>query len=325
MGPKFHMFAGISALALVWLGSPPANAQIAAGVVTGVLLGDLQDKADHVINSAQNAGDFLIWRAAQQALAVIEAWKAANSSLITQAFDRLDAASKQLFVGIDRSLDKMDQERELAVADAQKLTLEWAQNIKSFPLANNDAELLTYSPRVLLPDGEKIVDLQIFGPKLANASTKLIDDKKDIPLKFSTEMQGVAQLERDQFGFKDAESARAVYSLQFIRSTGLISSEVAKRDLTIWLAPRQMGEYSIITKVSSDNPEFSQVTLPVGARGRDKAEERPVPIPPDLTNQGWEIDIPKLLGLPPQQWIHDAGGDHGNCSRVDRNSIAKTV
>jgi hypothetical protein len=319
---NFLMVAVLSAASL-FAHPIPASAQIATGVVAGVLLKDLHNKADHVIQSAQNAGDFLIWRAAQQALAVIEAWKKANSSLIDQAFDRLDDTTRQIFLDIDRSLDKMDKERELAVADAQRLTLQWAQIVKSFPLANREAEMLTYSPRVIMPEGEQFIDVQIFGPKLANSNPKMSAGQSDLSLKFSTETDGRTQLDRKVLVFEQQVSSRKILDLEFTQSKGLLNSTTVKREIPIWLAPIELGSYTIAMTTNVDNPERSEVNLSVGARGKDRAEGRSVSLPPDLTSKGWEIDIDKVVN-PRAGWIHDLGGDHGTCSYVDRNSITKT-
>lgn len=156
---------------------------IAGTIATGVVLDHAETKAKNVIKSAKDAGDFLIWRAAEEALRLLQAWKETHIELLNHAFGKLDKATRDMFNEIDSTLDRVSKERELAVKDAERLTLQWSQTIKSLPIVSKNAEVYSYSPRVLLPNGEDKIAVKVYGPKLADAKpeVQLPDNSKVKP------------------------------------------------------------------------------------------------------------------------------------------------
>jgi hypothetical protein len=316
---KSGIFA-VAAISLVTiLGTPTAaTAQIAGGVVAHVLLGELENKTNNVIDHARDAGDALIWNAGKQALAVIEAWKKSNSELLDKTFADLDKASRDLFQNIDDTMNRISTERELAVQDAQRLTVEWAQLLKSVPGINKDAELWYYTPRVIVPIGKdklkEDVVLRLIGPKLSQSKPEIkTPEDRPLTVNIATEGEIDALIKRQDLQFDQSASKFVTYKFNFIQTEGILKDKAATRDLTVWLPPVIMAHYKITPHVKQVTYERQEYPTDVGGKGKDSPYPITIGVRPDLAATGWKIDVERVI-KPRAGWYADLGGDHADCA-----------
>ena len=54
---------------------------------------------------------------------------------------------------MDATLSRLEEDKAIAVGDAENLTAQWAQELKNLPFTNYDPEVLGYRPRVIVPVG----------------------------------------------------------------------------------------------------------------------------------------------------------------------------
>jgi hypothetical protein len=318
---KLFSLCAISSLLLSGVASPAHAA--AKGVLAGVLVGDLEGQANSVIDNARNSGDFLIWRMAEQAKAVLEAWKKANTDILNTAFEGLSEANREMFDGIDATLTRASKERELAVGDAQKITLEWAQIIKSLPFTNSEAELLSYSPRVILPVGDAPITLRMNGPRLAGSKATLQgSDKSTLTVTPSLEQELLARIDRKSLKFDNTRPTFVTYELNFIQKSGVVRDTPAQRMLTIWLPPKVLGTYTISNQINHTDIESKEFNADIGGKGKDSGYPVTISVPPDMKQQGWKIDTARIRA-PRPGWIIDRGGDNGSCSGPVASTISE--
>lgn len=304
---------------LVISNAPYAHAEYPGDILLKLVIGDIEGKANNIINNAKSAGNEFTAALAKNALDVINAWKIANKELIEETFKKLDDSDQKFFNNLDAALEKISHEREITFANAQQLTVQWATIVGNLPFASKDAELYYYTPRVIAPVGNSVISVSLTGPRLANSNPLLVDDQqRRLALRHSTEFELVANIDRKTLKFADTELSFMNLHLTFVKSSGLLSSENSGRDMQIWLLPKIMAHYSIRTKVNTD--ETSTFTIDVFGKGKDAPYNILISIPPDLKEQKWKLDTEKLLRNDYQ--IVDLGGDHGHCTGLRRESLS---
>src|SRR6516165_3440440 len=93
----------------------------------------LENKINDVLDHATADGNALIQKMAEQALAVIKAWKESNEALLNTAFDRLDATTKNIFDEMDKTFTRLESDETLIMRDAQQLSANWIGFVKGLP------------------------------------------------------------------------------------------------------------------------------------------------------------------------------------------------
>lgn len=305
--------------------SVPINAQ---DPVTGVLLGGVEGKINDVLDHATANGDFLIQRMAQQALALIKAWKESNESLLNTGFDRLDSTTQALFNDMKTTFSRLEEDKTIAVHDVERLSAIWSGTIKGLPFTNHDPEVFDYYPRVIRPVGGNLVPVHIVGPKLASAGPALVAAKSQtaVDLRKATDTELIANVERQKLSFNDDSSNLVSYSLTFndgkfrwLNPKTWFRNDVTARDITVWLLPKNMADYEIAVTVPDDKTDSKTFPITLSPHGKDSTYPGGVAVPPDLLKAGYEIDVAKVLagGF----WGNPAQSGGSSCSGPDRNTI----
>src|SRR5262249_4654132 len=134
--------------------------------VTDFFLGGLERKINDVLDRATANGNELIQKMAEQALAVIKAWKESNEALLKTAFDRLNDTTKKIFDEMDKTFTRLENDETIVMRDAQRLSANWIGFVKELPFTNHNPEVFLYYPRVISPvaAGGGIVAVHVIGP-----------------------------------------------------------------------------------------------------------------------------------------------------------------
>lgn len=295
--------------------------------LTDFVLGGITRKAEGVIDHARDAADFLAQRIGEEALAVIKSWKEANSQLLDKAFSGIDEEQRTLFNQMDKTLSRLEQDKTMAIRDAQNITAIWSGVLKNIPGVNHDPEVLTYYPRVMLPIGEPSIRMHVIGPKLASATPKVTADDKAVAVEKSAEQELLFPLDRSQLKFESDVPRFARFKLELHKSLSTWYNpltwgrvETIQRDMVVQLLPQQMAHYIIKPTVVVTTTETASGTQDVGGRGEDSTFRNTVVVPPDMKVKGWLIDVDKLLASRNFQQLDGDGGS--SCTGVERNSIA---
>ncbi len=96
------------------LSGSPAQTQV-AGIVgtlgTGMIVDKIGDKLNSLIDKARTSADFLAMRAAQEALYVLDAFKATNQELLDDAFDRIGEERQAILNAINTTVTEIEAGR----------------------------------------------------------------------------------------------------------------------------------------------------------------------------------------------------------------------
>jgi hypothetical protein len=294
-------------------------------------LDPLQAKADEIIDRAGATGNSFARTVGEEIRSSIEAWRKANSSLLNQAFSRLDEQQRKLFNDMQNVLDQLSQNETALMSDVQRVSSEIAVMEKNLPFTNHDPEMWDYKPRVVLPVGNNVIAVRVVGPKLSLANPDLHTAKQPQSLEIdkTSDNDLVANLPRSSLQFTDDGSNYAKYNFSFEVSRSqwwnpLSWGKVEKREraLVLWALPKTMAHYVISPTITTSKPTES-MTFPadVSPHGKDSTFKSSVTVPPDLVDKGWVIDTEALLKT---AWGNPAQTGDSKCGGVDRDSIKPT-
>src|SRR5262249_41731798 len=191
-------------------------------------------------------------------------------------------------------------------------------------------EVWDYGPRVILPNGPKLVSIRIIGPKISSANSTLNSGNNSAAEIAKTgDNELVADVRRSDFSFSDDGSNFPKYKLSLMvdhsswwNPFSWNDAQSIERELVFWALPNTVAHYVISPAVvKSLAPESYTFVAHFSPHGKDNSMAVPVSVPPDLAKQGWVIDTDALLKL---KWANPAQSGGSSCVGVDRNSITPT-
>lgn len=307
---------GCSAILVV---SSPAKAVIAEGVITGVLLNSLHDKLADLINKSRESGDFLVWRVAITGRDLVDAIQKSNVEVLDKAFEDLDRQKQDVLRSLDANISKITHGGELVFNRAENFTGEWTQIISSTYHASSRPYVMSYSPRVLIPDGNQTVNLRVNGPNIGKSSPK-IEGKQFEAVKpiAPVEQTAVFEIKKSSFLFPEYDSIIQKIDVSYSVPKYVVFSDKSTNNLELWLLPRVLGHYKISTRVASINREIGSRTIGLGQfKGRNSRIYRNVVVPD--AQLGWRLDLNKRGEIR----LHQGGADKGRCEGIDHQSVTE--
>ncbi|MET4312713.1 hypothetical protein [Bradyrhizobium sp. RT4b] len=299
----------------------PANAVISEVVGGTILLNKMKESVGSLIDQARDAGDFTMWRALITMRDALDAFERTSGSLLDKAFKDLDKAQQDFFRKADADIDKLTIVKDTTLDDINGITAQWAQIIGTTLIGNGKPYVVSYSPRVVVPEGEDVIRLKILGPKFADADVRLVlSSSASIggasPLAYEADFR----LNRKELSFKDISSSFVDYSLDYKEDpdSWFNKERRKKSDLTLWLLPKRLAHYKITTRVTVSTRETDTKTVNLGQfKGRNSRIPRAVPVPDSAL--GWRIDLTRRNEIR----LIQGGADKGRCEGIEDNSITE--
>lgn len=86
-------------------------AEVTGAIGTGVLIDQIGDKLTALIGRAEQAGDFLAMRAAQEALFVLDAFERANKNILDTAFEKIGKERQAILNQMKDTIDALEHGR----------------------------------------------------------------------------------------------------------------------------------------------------------------------------------------------------------------------
>lgn len=172
------------AMLVVMSGAPrQASAQVEpvlSGVATGQIISQLSNELNSLISRAEAAGDFLVMRGGQEALYVLDGFKAANTDLINTAFDRIGKERQAVLNQIRKTTDDLESGRvdtldRLESMANQMDTLVRDSTFKKYPT------IFRYRGSLVIPGQTQPVRLRVQGYRLTSGKPHLIFRNKRYP------------------------------------------------------------------------------------------------------------------------------------------------
>jgi len=298
-----------------------ARAAIAETAATGAVLGQLKQTADDIISKARDAGDFLLWRFGIQLKDLLDAWEKTNSALLDKIFNKIDKEKQDALRGINATIDKTLIEKNLTVEQIRSISAEWAQIISTTIVASSKPYVMHYSPRVLLPEGENIIRIQVVGPNLGRAEAQLTVPSNRIAKPINPTSHNLRfPITRSYLSFPETESTTAAFTLSYLSNPGGLLSFGSRstNEIEFWLLPAQLGRYEINTRVTVDNRETTTRIVNLGQfKGRNSRIPRAVPVPDAAL--GWKLDLTQRRSIR----LIQGGADRGRCEGIHETSITE--
>ncbi|MDW5318143.1 hypothetical protein [Rhizobium sp. PL01] len=300
-------------------------ALLETGPVSAVLDG-IKDRASSLIEEGKRTGDFLITRMGIQVKDSIDAWEKANSALLSQAFSSLDKSLQDSFRQLDSTMTQIDATVENAVAEANNITGALGQIAANTIISDNRFYVMTYTPRVLLPVGDKNVIVKVIGPNIYRSDPKVtLEGLSDPTITSSKAQELIFEIDRSTLDFPKSSTKLLKPKLQhdetvfsMWRPATWFGTTRVDAEIPIMLMPQNMGTYSMTTRILDERRDTDEFTLNLGRfQGRNGEIDRAVQVPE--TELGWRLDLTRrnLIRLV------NGGGDHGRCEGIREPTVTE--
>jgi hypothetical protein len=314
-----------SLIACIGLLSTPARSDES---FTDFFLGGVEKKADRVIDHAEAAGQPVVVAFGREMKDAIEAWKLANRDLLDTAFDRLNDSDRRLFLNINATLDRLENDKAVALQEMSALSSQWGAMVKGLRL-NPSVDVSFYQPRVVVPTGVDVIPLDIVDTRISTSNPILTQDNHPILSRTVSDNEIVGRVEPCAIVFDQNEPTYVDFHLTYEqRTAGLVGTATEKnsRDLTILVLPQIMATVEVVPEVPNTTLYERAVRGPfvIGGHGKDsEGISHVVAVPPDLEAQKWELDSDAMINSP--HWDDNGGdGDGGSyCIGPMRASFTK--
>ncbi len=311
----------------------PASAQVVGAFALGTVgyaLNGLKKRANEIIDRATNAGNAVVDNAARRALELIEAFEKSQSKLLGEAFDGIAKERVAWVREIDNILSRLERGEEIIFEDLQAITLQWASIIKDLPLADSTPGVFRHSPMVILPTGEDIVPVSVYGPRIGRAIKSIYLDEDRMEFDILNDNQIFIKLKRSALDFNERKSSFVRLVISYDQNDSawyniFASENVAQRKLTLWLLPRQMAEAKITAVTSVEGWDRREIKIRAHTSGRDQAKHFFVQIPDANKAQGWVLDKQRLAVISKNatSFWRFLGGYASHCGGLVANSMTK--
>jgi hypothetical protein len=295
---------GIQLIFAIALTTVSTNSQAQLGVIagaatTGVVLDQLSSRAQDLIDSATQSGDYLLVRAGIEARIAIENAKLASIDVLNVAFDKVSGERHQFIASIDRTLADA-KSGVLSATEALQKVQEGGQQISQvLDVQGNRSYVTRYSPSVVYERSNTSLQptlLKIRGINLDDSSASLRFGGIALkPLNIGKQ-ELIFELPSSTFKFKpnntDIFKAKLIYSSIkpgfFNRLFG--SKETIERDIAILVLPQTLAWFEFKPTLLSTTLDKKLVSLPLEQfRGVNADQSRAFAAEP-----GYKIDLSSL-------------------------------
>ncbi len=315
----------LTLIVLSMVGSVPPARAVGVEDPVSAWISHLRDEAEGVVDHAKDSGDYVIWSAAARVLGLIDAWEQANGQLMDQAFGSLTQERQAFFQDLDATLEKVNRGIGNHLAVATALSDSAAQIANDVNPLDNNAYILRYEPRVIVPGGDRDIRLTVRGINLQDADAQLIAPSGDVLDRLSpTRQELIFPISPDVFVNTTDQAQLTTLSLQYQEEPlswigEWMGIEPVSRDLTFLVLPQQMARYTVTTQVTRTMREQDVQRIHMGRfHGRNRRLDRLVM--PRHQELGWRIDTTRRSEIR----LHDEGADKGRCEGVHDHTITET-
>lgn len=292
-----------------------ANAAIVETAAAGVVVDRLMSDLNSTLDSAVQSGDYLLARAAIEALDVLQSWKEVNADLIGSAFRELDQASRDNFARADALLDNASIAASELLEVGDGISINLAQTVNDLP-GNSKTYVLRVSPTVVAQRSGGELEVTIRGVGFDDASPRLMLGDHVAELSQHTQTEVKFLLPFDSLEVAAEGMTRNALSLEYTAPKADFFSrlfgrrEDRSRVISVATLPTNLGTYTFSRNEVHQNTENETYTVDLGRfSGRNKRITK-VANP----KSGWLWDVGQGSGA--FEGIQERG-EAGRCGTVD--------
>lgn len=301
----------------------PLSGAFKAGTI-GFGLSHAKNKANEVIDRAEKAGNAVVNNAAERALELIDAWAKTNTDLLDKAFDEIEQERIAWFSEVDNTISRLERNEEIIVKDLNDLSVKWSGIIKDLPFTDKTPTIYSHSPKVILPSGEDVIAVQIYGPRLGRSISSISLDGKDVPFDVVSDTQVFAKLDRRDLTFDPSKSVYHSLDVKYDENVFVFLSlstwggeRIVERNLTLWMLPQKMGTVQVTSKIQTVGWDTKDLSRSIRVNGRDQQQATFIEIPDAEQEKGWILDRQRLAALHKAKKLRSGGG----CTGLKANSM----
>lgn len=276
------------------------------------------------LSSAQDRGDYLLGRAAIEAKNAIDAFEAANSRLLGEAFAKLDVAAKANFARIEATVSDINNSGKARLEQIKEIEDTATQLMSMIVLDGDRPYLLRQRPRVIYKQREPI-RLVLNGANLDTADAEISTPASTEAIKpsaNSTKTQLIFEIPVNKFTFHPSESKLNNLKISYINPSAKFVGRIADffrgpqrttKDLVILSLPDTVANLHLETKVNSKVKVSRKAKDNGNTEGRDYAFPQIKGRNEDLSrsftpDDGWKFDPEKQNAFSIQPF-GDGGGN----------------
>lgn len=288
-------------------------AEIAGAASTKIALDNIFSGVDNLIAKARAEGDYLLARAGAEARNAIDAWKAANGSLLDKAFNDLDKASQDLFLKTQALISRGNQEVGANLENARQITENANQIIESIPTQRR-TYVLRFYPRIFPPNNQnEFFTFTIRGVNLdgAQPSISLNGKQGSVTTQTQQEVQfkiptSAVTSDNAALALNTAELSYTVPSENWLKWLTGRRDEI-KRSLSFVVLPKDLGSFNLNYKRTVTREEEKPHTVDLGQFKATNQRVYKTAAPP----AGYRWVLEKPLN------VDQGSGEAGHCDGVD--------
>lgn len=272
---------------------------------------ELMDKA--VANA-----DYVLAGALSDARSALTAWEEANKSILDDAAEKIDSATRDALIGINDSIDRVDRGVTDTLEAASEISDQANQVVESLP-TNHRSYVIRYIPRVIPPTAADSFQVRIRGVNLQRANPRLIVEGQEVRRAQPSNLEAEYTVPMDAF-----EPDRRLMKIETVSLTYLSDpdgffqrlfggKELLEREINLVHLPVEVARVRVAVQREYERRENDLYSNPLGQfEGRNQRVYK-VARPP----QGWRWD----LSQPHSVFVTSQGtGVQGTCEGVEWNN-----
>ena len=249
---KGALTAAVTAILFFLLAMPrQSNAQVdgaLGSVATGQVISQISNELKSVISRAEAAGDFLVMRGGQEALYVLDGFKAANTDLLNTAFSKLGKERQAVLNQIRQTTHDLESGRVDTLDRLESLTNQVDMLVRDSTFKNHPT-VYRYRGSLVIPGETQPIRLRVQGYKLTQGKPYLIfRNKRYAALVDANDLR--FELPRALFRAKEQDITSEAAVLVLVKSPNWFwqSSVEVRVTLNIVTLPSQLAKVDITYK-----------------------------------------------------------------------------
>ena len=305
----------------------PVRGDASRGPTTAATLDALSLGLSRLMTQGESTGDYVLAKAAVKAKHSVDAWRSGNADRLDKPFADLDPMVRELFSGARTLVDEAGEGKRSPGDVALQLTEQADQILNTRPGPARQASILSFSPRIVPPQGAGALTVRVRGINLDEADPVLhlpggpAERVRNGPheAQFIVPADALpvhpSKLRVHTLDVTYTNPARGFFARLFKRR------EPVSRQLSIVTLPSSVATFELTgTRTMEARSEMQFTAEPVQFRGTREHMSKMVGPPPGSRDGkvAWRWDLSKDLRLVQSR------GVQGRCETIDLDRSSET-
>ena len=212
---------------------------------TATLLENIGKFVSDTIDSAENSGNYLLFKSATELKSITEAWKKANIDLSDKAYKTINKSQQEFIEGAHTAAKKIEQNNDAQQQVPAIIAKLENQAITDGTILHGKPAIFSYMPRVLYPGMERSVSFTIRGINFKKASPRIELPNRKFARRISlSNQEAVFSIPLSAFQFDRSKAKLANLKFSYLRT----KKKRERTDISLLLLPETLGSFSLQIK-----------------------------------------------------------------------------